>query len=279
MELDEKYSKNLYHYCKVVPYNTTKWIGGYIAGAHIIENKVFYAILTSDYQRIIKNADSKFLQIFEETEDSVKIQLKARSVSIDQKKSDGENIKGIETMKEYLQLRIKYSLNVGKIVYINELFTIGDNPKNYIKGRISKVHYLKDTNRFVYAIGVEDPLPYDPLHIKYFNRYVDDPSMSIIDIFDTKGEKLQKKYKKFIDILIKASQKQQKSTEELLSGEKPIKAIRKKISDAESLFQYKKHRFENIQNNYSEYENENENENEYENENENENENIYEKST
>lgn len=61
----ERCKANIGHLCKVIPFNTTEWENGHIAG--VIEdkktNKVLYAIMLNDGRRIIKVHDSTMLRI------------------------------------------------------------------------------------------------------------------------------------------------------------------------------------------------------------------------
>lgn len=61
----ERCKANIGHLCEVIPFNTTKWENGHIAG--VIEEKktgkVLYAIMLNDGRRIVKVHDSAMLRI------------------------------------------------------------------------------------------------------------------------------------------------------------------------------------------------------------------------
>ena len=189
--LAEELKKNVNHRCQAVPFNTAKWVDGYIAG--VIEekrsNKVLYAIKTDDGRRIVKVHDSNLVRILDEV---VEPEKKARA----RKAKDPAD--KVEWTPEVIAEEVNEVIgNVGKTVEFEKYRTIDENGEEYIEmvvGRIVAIVPDKRAQRLLYRISVPAPIEGNPFATKTMHKIVKAEGIKIAEELDEEGARLNAKY-------------------------------------------------------------------------------------
>lgn len=239
--LAEELKKNVNHRCQAVPFNTVKWVDGYIAG--VIEekrsNKVFYAIKTDDGCRIVKVHDSNLVRILDEV---VEPEKKARA----RKAKDPAD--KIEWTPEAIAEEVNEVIgNIGKTVEFEKYRTTDENGEEHIEmvvGRIVAIVPNKRAQRLLYRISVPVPIEGNPLATKTMYRVVKAGGIKIAEEFDEEGAQLNAKYLErreaaatrapltFQDRVIRCEENVKKVEEKLQKVQEELEAKKKRLEDA-----------------------------------------------
>ena len=226
-ELVEQLKVNLYHKCRVVPFNTANWVDGYIAG--IIKDKrsgkALYAIKTEDNARIVKVHGSKLLEILDET---VEISVRTRK-----RKSSIEEVEWTpEITAEEIE---KFIGDVGKTVKIENK-----------QGRIIALIPDKRARRIIYKIEIPAPIDGMPDRIKKIFRVASfGPTIPIAEELDAEGLEINKAYREHREALIKRTPRT--LADKYVYAEEALKKAAEKLHKAQDEFELKKQLFERAQ--------------------------------
>ena len=239
--LAEELKKNVNHRCQAVPFNTAKWVDGYIAG--VIEekrsNKVLYAIKTDDGRRIIKVHDSNLVRILNEV---VEPEKKARA----RKAKDPAD--KVEWTPEAIAEEVNEVIgNVGKTVEFEKYRTTDENGEEHIEmvvGRIVAIVPDKRAQCLLYRISVPAPIEGNPLATKTMHKIVKAEGIKIAEEFDEEGAQLNAKYLERReaaatrtsltpqDRVIRCEENVKKAEEKLQKAQEELEAKKKQLEDA-----------------------------------------------
>lgn len=191
--LAEELKANINHRCQAVPFNTTEWVDGYIAG--VIEekrsNKVLYAIKTDDGRRIVKVHDSNLMRILDEV---VVPKRKIRT-----RKAKDSDVEKVEWTPEVIAEEVNKVIgNVGKAVKIEKYRAVDENGEEHaeaISGRIVAIVPDKRAQRLLYRISVPTPIEGNPFATKIMHKVVTAKGLQIAEELDAKGQELNTKYR------------------------------------------------------------------------------------
>lgn len=182
-ELQEYVSQckeNIGHKCSVVPFNTDKWVEGYIAGVTVEKRagRVLYAIKTNEGKRIVKVADSHLLKISEEL---AEVEQKVR----------GRKARPTLSEEEIETLMGEASKHVGKCVdvTVNTLADGSEEPLEEVKpGRIMGVMLDRRVSTAMYKITL-----FDEANTQIY-KVVTSPAIAIAPEFDEEGAAINAKH-------------------------------------------------------------------------------------
>lgn len=241
--LAEELKKNVNHRCQAVPFNTTEWVDGYIAG--VIEekrsNKVLYAIKTNDGRRIIKVHDSNLVRILDEV---VKLEKKVRARKA---KDPADKVEWtLEAIAEEVNEVIG---NVGKTVEFEKYRTTDENGEEHIEmvvGRIMAIVPDKRAQRLLYRISVPTPIEGNPVAAKIMHKTVKAEGIKIAEEFDEEGAQLNAKYLErretaatrapltIQDRVIRCEENVKKAEEKLQKAQEELEAKKKQLEEAKA---------------------------------------------
>ena len=239
--LAKELKKNVNHRCQVVPFSTTKWVDGYIAG--VIEekrsNKVLYAIKTDDGRRIIKVHDSDLVRILDEV---VELEKKVRARKV---KDPADRV---EWTPEVIAEKVNEVIgNIGKMVEFEKYRTTDENGEEHIEmvvGRIVAIVPDKRAQRLLYRISVPAPIEGNPLATKTMHKTVKAEGIKIAEEFDEEGAQLNAKYLErreaaitrapltSQDRVIRCEENVKKAEEKLQKAQEELEAKKKQLEDA-----------------------------------------------
>lgn len=242
--LAEELKANINHRCQAVPFNTTEWVDGYIAG--VIEekrsNKVLYAIKTDDGRRIVKVHDSNLMRILDET---VVLEKKVRT----RKAKDGD-VEKVEWTPEAIAEEVNKVIgDVGKTVEIEKYRTTDENGEEHIEtisGRIVAIVPDKRAQRLLYRISVPTPIEGNPLAAKIMHKVVTAEGLQIAEEFDAEGQEFNAKYRDRReaatartpltpqDRVIRCEENLKKAEEKLQKAIEELEAKKKQLEEAKA---------------------------------------------
>lgn len=251
-ELAEQLKVHVNHLCDVVPFNSTEWVGGYIAA--VVEDKrnnnVLYAIKTHDGRRIVKVHNSKLIKIHDEM---VVIEKKARG-----RRRRGESKDGIEriewTPEEIEENVNKFIGNVGKTVEVEKYRVVGEDGEERAEvaiGRIMAIVVNKQSQRLFYRISVKTPTESNPRATRTVYKVVTSSVIRISEELDQEGLEVNSEYRARREaVLIRANSVPQ---DKVLQCEEEVKKAEARLEKAAAQLEAKRKRLEEAKAKLEEY--------------------------
>lgn len=186
--LAEELRVNVGKKCQVIPYNTTEWVNGHIAG--VINNKanniVLYAIRTEDGRRIVKTTRSAGIRIFDEISELYSPCWRPRT------KSAQERAKTVISDVDAVLSNVGRKVEFRKVRNMDN----GDEVIEEFAGRIISLNYQKRSNRWLYYIRVPRPIDSDPNAYITIRKVIANPWLKIAKDIDAEGKAINSKYRK-----------------------------------------------------------------------------------
>lgn len=226
--------KNVGHKCEAVPFNSTKWCAGYIAG--VVNDKrsvkVLYAIKLDDGRRIVKVYDSQLVRILDETVELEKYSRKTVRVTQANREAWTD-----EVIAEEISKIVE---NVGKTVTLAGGTT----------GRIKTIVIVRRSQCLMYAIEIAAPTVDNPDATRTIHKVTTSADLQISDECDETYNALNAAYKARREVVAersaitpedrviaceeavkKAEEKLQKALAELDAKKAKLEEARKALGD------------------------------------------------
>ena len=225
--LAERLKVNVGHRCHVVPFDSTEWVSGYIAGVINDQrnNIVLYAIKLDSGKRIVKTVRSSTIRILDEISPAYDARWRSKPTSDRKAVALAEADKMMDNVGKKVEFRRVIS-EPGGIEKVSEF-----------QGRITGLYYSERQQLWMYRIKVPAPNKNDPNAVRYFRKVSTNPYLMIAEGFDNEGLEINLKKRARYDALM--SRLSATPYDRLRLCEQELAEAKEKLAKAEELVKAK----------------------------------------